>query len=623
MTKTNNKKYFYSELEDQIIVNSIKEDFKKRQLERRNFELTWELNMNFYLGNQYSYISNTGELGDIEKNYYWENREVYNHIAPIIEGRLAKLNKIKPCLSIKSSSSTDDDLYSSKLAKSIIQSTLDKNNFSSLLSIASHWSEITGTSFYKITWDNELGDVIGKLENKIIKNGDVKISICSPFEIYPDSNGSIEINDCHSIIEARAFPVEYINQNWNLNLTGEDVDIYELNNQSFISNISGKSNITKISHVAKHDHVLVIERYEKPNSINPNGKLTIICQNVLLYDGDLPYIVGSNETRGYPFIKQVSIKQIACFWGMSVIERCIPIQRAYNAIKNKKHEYISRLASGVLTVEDGSVDVENLEDEGLAPGKILIYRNGSTPPQFLSPGTIPTELEREEDRLLSEINNLACISMLSTSSDIPTGVSSGSALELLISQDESRLSLTAENIRNSLVQIGTYIIRLYKQFATNARLNKITNNNGSVQIFYWNKNDLTSDDIILESNNELEESFTTKRQTILSLYEKGLLSDENGKVSISNKLKLLDMLGFKSWEGFEDINEMHKTRANKENLKLIDLSDPLEIDNHELHIHEHIKYIISDCREKEDKNFIKKLINHIKQHKTKSKINED
>ena len=127
----------------------------------------------------------------------------------------------------------------------------------------------------------------------------------------------------------------------------------------------------------------------------------------------------------------------------------------------------------------------------------------------------------------------------------------------------------------------------------------------------------------MESNNELEESFTTKRQTILSLYEKGLLSDENGKVSISNKLKLLDMLGFKSWEGFEDINEMHKTRANKENLKLIDLSDPLEIDNHELHIHEHIKHIISDCSEKEDKNFIKKLINHIKQHKTKSKINED
>ena len=620
---SNNHKYFYSEIEDKIIVDAIRQDFLNRQEERRQFELTWELNMNFYLGNQYSYISTNGSLGDIEKNYYWENREVYNHIAPIIESRLSKLNKIKPHLSIKPFSSTDNDLYSAKLGKTILDSSLEKNKIESLISTALHWSEITGTSFYKITWDNELGDIIGKIEDKTISNGDVKISVCSPFEIYPDSNQCLEIEDCESIIEARAIPVSQINNIWGLNLTGEEIDIFELGNNSFISNFAGKSNITKITHSTKHNHVLLIERYEKPNKTNPNGKLTIICQDKLLFDGDLPYENGSKNSRTYPFVKQVSIKQIACFWGLSIIERCIPIQRAYNSIKNKKHEYISRLATGVLAVEDGSVDIENLEDEGLAPGKILVYRNGSNPPEFLNPGTIPAEFEKEEEKLLNEINNLACVSDLTTSSSIPGNLNSGSALELLIEQDESRLSLTAEHIRESLKLLGSNVIRLYKQFASTARLGKMCDENGSLQIFYWNKSNLLSDDVVFETNNELEESLSRKKETILNLYDKGLLSDSNGKISSSNKLKILNMLGFNNWDGYEDINESHKSRANKENLKLITLLVPLEVDDHEIHILEHTKYIISDKGEKEDKNFINSLINHIKDHKTQLLKNKE
>ena len=60
---------------------------------------------------------------------------------------------------------------------------------------------------------------------------------------------------------------------------------------------------------------------------------TIVCKDKLLYDGELPYVNSRTGYRSYPFIKQVSIKQIASFWGLSVVERCIPIQRAYNAIK--------------------------------------------------------------------------------------------------------------------------------------------------------------------------------------------------------------------------------------------------------------------------------------------------
>lgn len=88
-----------------------------------------------------------------------------------------------------------------------------------------------------------------------------------------------------------------------------------------------------------------------------------------------------------------------------LIERLLPIQRAYNTIKNYKMEIFNRIASGTLCVEDGSVDYDNLTEEGwLVPNKIIIYRQGSEVPQILQKDytrNIPLFTE-EEDRLLNE-----------------------------------------------------------------------------------------------------------------------------------------------------------------------------------------------------------------------------
>lgn len=659
MNKKQSKKFVYDELKDQFIVQSIKQDFKQRQQERKPYELSWELNMNFFVGNQYCYISGLEEISDTEKRYYWENREVYNHIAPIIEARLSKLNKISPSLSVKPNSNQEKDFYSSKLAKVILQNVVSKNNLKDIISLANFWSEITGTSFYKITWEDDEGEVIGDIDGKKIKSGDVKVSVCSPFEIYPDSNGAWELDDCNSIITARAYPVSYVNEKYSKNFVGSDIDICEIGGNTFLSGMSGRSNITKINHSKKHNQVLVIERYEKPSKANPEGKLTIICEDELLYDGELPYITHSDGRRGYPFIRQVSSRQIGSFWGISVIERCIPIQRAYNAIKNKKHEFIERLASGVLTVEDGSVDADNLENEGLAPGKILVYRNGATPPSFLSPGSIPDELKDEEDRLVEEMSILSSTSDMMLTSKSTSGISSGSALSLLIDQDNSRLSVPAENIKNAIVMVGKLALRLYKQFATTPRLYSICDDSGVVQVSYWKNNDITSDEVMLESVNEFDESATKIKNSVLSLYDKGVFSDENGVISSANKTKILNIFGLSNFESTEDLNEMHKSRAVRENneinkfysslnqeasdleTKIVGKTDslgvnesdasadfendkfaPLEIDDHKIHITEHTRYLISDESNSLSESVKKAILNHIKKHKKLNSLND-
>lgn len=63
-----------------------------------------------------------------------------------------------------------------------------------------------------------------------------------------------------------------------------------------------------------------------------------------------------------------------------LVDMLIPCQRSYNALKGRYAEYVNRLSVGEVVVEDGSVDTDALAEEGFAPGKVIVYRQGSVPP---------------------------------------------------------------------------------------------------------------------------------------------------------------------------------------------------------------------------------------------------
>lgn len=87
-----------------------------------------------------------------------------------------------------------------------------------------------------------------------------------------------------------------------------------------------------------------------------------------------------------------------------LVERLIPLQIEYNNIRNKKNEFFTMLSVGVAFVEDGSIDVDELAEEGLQPGGIVIYRQGSSAPSVFQPDIKHYEVySKELDRLEKEI----------------------------------------------------------------------------------------------------------------------------------------------------------------------------------------------------------------------------
>lgn len=581
------KNEFYEEL-----ASEVTKDFERRREERRTLEQQWQLNMNFLMGNQYAEISPSGEIEEESGGYYWQGREIYNHIAPIFETRVAKLSRVRPIMSVRASGEQESDIKSAKMASAVLNSTFSRLEMSDVIHRATLWSETLGTSFYKITWNGERGRKIGVYNDKEVYEGDIEVIAISPFDIFPDSLFHEEIGDQKSIIHARAMHVDSVYEKYGKRLQGSDVNVFTFKSGDAGSLISGEKRLT--GGVA-HDNVLVIERYERPSEKFPNGRVVTVAGGEILAISELPYFNGEEGRREFPFVRQVSINQPGCFFGVSVIDRIIPLQRAYNAVKNRKHEYLNRVSMGVVTVEDGSVDTDALVEDGLSPGKVLVYRQGSSAPSFMANSTVPPDFSYEESRLEQEFINVSGVSEFSRNSGMIQGNMSGVALELLVEQDETRLVMTAENIRRAVKIIGKQIIRLFKQFVKVTRMMRVAGRGNSIELYYFSANDLSSDDVVFDTENELSYTPAQKKSIIYDMLQAGLLSDENGLLSQRTKAKVLELLGFGSLSGSQDITNLHIEKAQRENLALITSSQEVEeFDDHNLHITEHTRALLTE-----------------------------
>ncbi len=589
------------------IVAEVKSDFKARQEERSAYERAWELNLNFLIGNQYCSVSPRGEIVTEDKDFGWQKREAFNHIAPIMETRIAKLSRVMPEISVRPVSDDDSDVSKAMIAEKLISGNFKLNDIHKVVQKVINWSETCGSGFYKIVWNNDGGKKIGILDGNDIFEGEAQVIAVSPFEIYPDSLYAERVEDLHSIIHAKAVNVNTVYEKYGVQIEGDDIDVHSLSiGSSYMPN-------NKSDMVVKNA-VTVIEKYEKPSVLYPKGRLITVAGDKLLYYGDLPYVNGENNQRAFPFVKQDCISVSGRFFGMSVIERLIPLQRAYNAVKNRKHEFLNRLSMGILSVEDGSCDVDDLAGDGLSPGKILVYRQGAKAPEMMAETALPPDFDKEEDRLITEFVTVSGVSDVSSSKN-NANLSSASALQLLVEQDNERLTVNAEYIRRCYLEIAKQILRLYSQFITGVKAVKYKDSFNRTKVCYANKDTAQSDDVYLEGENELLYTPAKKKEMVFKMFESGLLNDENGALRPLTKEKLLSLLGYKDLDYQKGLSRLQEEKAQEENQIIREKGLSIEeIDDDNIHVDEHTRYVLSEYKqltEKEKAN----LFAHIQEHK--------
>ncbi|MCL6557456.1 MAG: hypothetical protein K6U74_01400 [Firmicutes bacterium] len=615
---------------DDLIVGFVEDEFRRREQERRPFELQWRLNIAFIEGNQYVSINPAAQnLEEDPKLYWWQEREVFNHIAPITETRIAKLSRMRPILKLRPGTNAQEDIRSAKVGTQLLKNTYHDNGVQNLMAEGYAWMEACGSVFMKHVWDRNKGPVVvqvevpdeetGEVQTIDLREGDLDPLIVPPQEIYPDSCYRQNVKQLRSIIHARAYHIDEIEEAWGIRVAPEDTMAMQLQ-RSMIGTGGlgyGMGGFYFVTTRLKN-HAIVKEFWEIPTKRFPMGRLFIVASKKLLYRGELPYPVGEDNKLALPFTKADCIKRPGCFFGRSIVERLIPVQRRYNALRNRKAEYLNRCAIGQWVVEEGAMDPEKLEAEAGAPGAVHIYSKGFRPPQMADNPELPAAFQTEENTLLQEMSMISGVSEISRQSNAPPGVKSGVALSIALEQDDTRLTTTASNIEQFLVESGKMWLRMYKAFVKGPRTLRMIGKNNVVELLDWDASDVRSDDVVVEAFSALAESPAQRRQMVFDLLESRIF-DENSGISKDTRAKLLEMIELGNWEAFDDTDELHVAKAERENRAMAagGNANAVSYDDHVLHVKHHNNFrLTTDYEEMLTKNPLLETVfqQHVNMH---------
>ena len=610
------------------IIQKVLEDLEKRKTERSILEQQWTLNANFLVGNQYCEINPyRGDIEQLEPVYDWLERETFNQIAPLIETRIANLRKINYMMKVKPATNELDDYAKAETSTNVLQHTQKATDFESKKNTAINWNELTGNCFFLSWWDKDKGEKLaveqilevdenGEQTNKETAyfQGDLDYGLITPYEIYPESIFKQTIEAQRSIILEQVKTVDDIYDLYGVKVEGSNVETFELTPIGSGGGFGYENTTVTIGHRTIDNAEKVITYFERPSKHKPNGQMIIIVgDDNLVYYGDLPY-------SRIPIVQTVCIEVAGQFFGKSAIERMIPIQRAYNGCVNRIHEYIKHIAIGSYIAEEGSIDIEEYEQNGQAPGAMLVYKSGTEAPTPIPNGVLPSEVMTERYNLKQEMEYAAGVSQLMVYGATPSGVTSGTAIDNLREIDNTRLSLTGDNIRNAVKKLAIMWLEIYKMYATTHRIVNYVGGNNIGKAIIWSNQDINSYDVDYTTENELLLSEDAQKQRFFDAYNMGLFTDSNGVIPPRVKQKALEYMKCGNYSDIMSIDQLQIQAAQRENVFFENgvIPEVSEFDEHEIHIEEHLRYILQmdfQLLKNRKPEYAEALENHLRQHK--------
>ena len=585
------------------IISTVLEKLEKRKNERSPLEQQWVLNANFMLGNQFCDINpySGNDIQQVEPVYDWLERESFNRISPLIETRIANLKRIKYLMTVRPATNELDDYAKADVSTAILRSIQTNTNFETHMNTMIAWNELCGNCFWLSWWNKDGGekyvtekvavlgnDGIEEVKEVAYYEGDLDYGLLTPYEIYPESIFKQGIEAQRSIIIEQVKSIDDICDLYGLKVEGSKVDTFQLTPIGNGGGFGYESTVMSMGHRTVDDAERVVTYFEKPSKHCPNGKMIIIVGSEhLVYYGDLPY-------------EQIPIVQVVCketagqFFGRSVIEELIPLQRAYNGCINRIHEYIKRIAIQSYIVEEGSIDTDDYEENGVAPGAMLIYKQGARPPVPAQNGRLPSEVMAERHNLIRDMEYTAGVSQLMVTGATPSGVTSGTAIENLRDIDNTRLSLTGDHIRNSVKSLAKVWLKIYKRYANTRRAINYVGTNNIAAAITWSNKDISSYDIEYATENELIVSDEMQKQRFFEAVNLGFFTDPSGRIPDKVKYKAIEYMKLGNYTELMSINMLQMQAAQWENVSFESGVIPAvsEIDDHVIHIEEHERYML-------------------------------
>ncbi len=473
-----------------------------------------------------------------------KNRVHVNRILPTIQNRLARLCKNEPRWEVRPKSGDEEDKDAARLAEQIILQLWDQLKINQKRISLTMWLQQAGSSYLHVCWDPSLGKKkvmpkedpeTGEMTYDVVHEGDIRVDVCSYFEIFPDPLAK-NWEECQHLVKAKIRPTTYFVDQYPERghlVKEEDCWLNSLAYESRINSINTHSGTAGSPASQLKSSAIEISYYEKPSKKHPYGRHLIIANGVKLKDDILP-------VDELPFVKFDDIVVGGKFNAEAIITHLRPLQDQLNRGKSMRAAWMNRMLTGkILAARGHNIAAEAFNDQS---GEIIKYDHviNVPEPHALQMPTIPQYAYEEEKVLKDDINDTAGINEASRG-QLPSSSIPAIGMQLLVEQDDTRIGVETEGHEHSYADLGRLLLKFVDKFYETERLLKSVGENMEYTVRKFKGTDIKENfDVRVIRGSTLPGSKVLKRQEIINLHQQGYFGNPQDPTTIQNVMSMLE-----------------------------------------------------------------------------------
>lgn len=566
-------------VDEKRLVGEINQRFQRFRELKRPVEAQWYVNGAILRGNaEVAWNDQAGQLTRTRRDGL-PSRTI-NRILPKIQNRRARIIKPQPRPVVIPATGDLDDQLDAKATEKALLYQHRRLGLTGLYERALRWSEIGHKGFLWIGWDPSVpvrmplepipgqGRQVVEVPGGMEASGDIYVEAGNPWEVFVPNLEGESLGEQPELIRARVVHVEVLRQRYPEmadSIVGDTTydEAFFYQRQLAILNQRGSRGSQTSKDDKDRQYVLLKEWFERPTSKYPRGRMAVLAGAILLrYEEALPY--GFHDLPNpYPVEEFVDIPTIGQFWGTTLVEQLIGPQLEYNSVRSRLWDYI-RLNVQPKVIAPRSAQIPKGAFNNQSGEHVNVtWLPGMPPPRewVWTPPNISSDVWRALDLLRGEIEDVSQVFPVAEGKAGTT--KSGFQANLLQEASDENIEPIRNAHARALESAFLKMRRLMKLRYQVPRLMTIVGERNTAEAFEFNAEDIDERaEIVVQIATGLPDLKAARIQSVIDLFEKGLLGDQSDP---EVKRRALSRLELGEADGAIDLSREDEQLAKREN----------------------------------------------------------